>query len=346
MFVDDPPQDDMSNSGLKIEMERLHRMTVAQISETEARLDSSGLKSEMERLHYMTMTKMYESEVRLENYMRNVACNGREVVYRRVEQEPPQAMFESHPAAQGTSDAVSPGPSDEVSGERSLDNFQVMAENSHHLREYAEADAAKAETNAENWNLRGYKEADGRPPDGTKAGTDGAEGDMELVRLRRLREQRQPHQSQRNEDRRVSESKEALATTDPVKAPESEKEEVEIPIAVEPGADEPLDVAGGFGHGYEQGPRAPRPEVRSQLHLKRWRVGLEELKVQRRADPSSPVIQELRLGDIVEQVAPAFHFQRGLIRIQVRQPSSPTYPLPIGWITQERGSHKMLEPVD
>lgn len=405
MFVDE--QDDMSNAGLKYEMERLHRMTAAQISEAEARLDSSHLKSEMERLHYMTMTKMYETERRLENSIRNVACRGREMIWptaeqeRRREQDTSRETFESRPIVHSASDrkmdawsTSSHEPSRDPTS--NADPFpegnphEGTAEDYPSLRGYVQSpDGVLHKAIAEDYqNLRGYVHPAGHEAVTASVETQFADGQEEAVRLRRL-------QSFGDEDRRVLHSRgqvtEAPTAIESSSAPKSKpevttqgvaldpvthyvkvqkaetkneetnafvaadkvelqkaseaQEEVDALGPAEPG-DEPLDVAGGFGHGYAQGPGAPRPEVRSQLNLRRWRVGLQELKVQRRADPSSPVTQSLRLGDIIEQVAPAFNFPNGLVRIQIRHPSSPTYPLPIGWVTQERGSHKMLEPAD
>jgi len=61
----------------------------------------------------------------------------------------------------------------------------------------------------------------------------------------------------------------------------------------------------------------------------------------------SEEVQLLQEGEIVEQVAPAFKLKNGIVRIQIRHPSSPQFPNPIGWVTQDAtaaGGPKFLEP--
>jgi hypothetical protein len=55
----------------------------------------------------------------------------------------------------------------------------------------------------------------------------------------------------------------------------------------------------------------------------------------------------LREGEIVEQVAPSFKLANGIVRVQIRHPSSPQFPLAIGWVTQDAsaaGGPVFLEP--
>ena len=47
------------------------------------------------------------------------------------------------------------------------------------------------------------------------------------------------------------------------------------------------------------------------------------------------------------QVAPSFTTENGIVRVQIRHPSSPLFPKPIGWVTQDAsaaGGPKFLEP--
>ncbi|CAK9085833.1 Calcium-dependent protein kinase 2 [Durusdinium trenchii] len=77
-------------------------------------------------------------------------------------------------------------------------------------------------------------------------------------------------------------------------------------------------------------------------------------------------VQKLQEGEIVEQVmpgaallfsgepakkqsevAPAFTTENGIVRVQIRHPSSPLFPKPIGWVTQDAsaaGGPTFLEP--
>eukprot|EP00435_Cladocopium_sp_Y103_P053503 s269_g17.t1 len=61
----------------------------------------------------------------------------------------------------------------------------------------------------------------------------------------------------------------------------------------------------------------------------------------------SDEVQKLQEGEIVEQVAPSFTTENGIVRVQIRHPSSPLFPKPIGWVTQDAsaaGGPKFLEP--
>lgn len=80
---------------------------------------------------------------------------------------------------------------------------------------------------------------------------------------------------------------------------------------------------------------------------KKWRVLRNNTIVRQTEKLDSPEVQKLQEGEIVEQVSPSFRTEAGLIRIQIRHPSSPLFPNPIGWVTQdatEAGGPKFLEP--
>jgi len=96
-------------------------------------------------------------------------------------------------------------------------------------------------------------------------------------------------------------------------------------------------------------PARPRPTSGPGLHnfaMKKWRV-VRMAVVRATEQLSSEEVQRLQVGEIVEQVAPTFKLQNGIIRIQIRHPSSPQFPNPIGWVTQDAtAAHgpKFLEP--
>jgi len=61
----------------------------------------------------------------------------------------------------------------------------------------------------------------------------------------------------------------------------------------------------------------------------------------------STEVRKLQEGEIVEQVAGRFTLKNGIVRIQIRHPSSPQFPMPIGWVTLDAtacGGPKFLEP--
>lgn len=79
---------------------------------------------------------------------------------------------------------------------------------------------------------------------------------------------------------------------------------------------------------------------------KKWRVLRPNTVVRASEKLDSAEVQKLQVGEIVEQVAPAFTTEKGLIRIQIRHPSSSVFPNPIGWVTQDAtaaGGPKFLE---
>ncbi|CAJ1339730.1 unnamed protein product [Effrenium voratum] len=84
-----------------------------------------------------------------------------------------------------------------------------------------------------------------------------------------------------------------------------------------------------------------------QLPRRRWRVARGNTVVRKSEKLDSEEVQKLQEGEIVEQVAPAFTTENGIIRVQIRHPSSPLFPKPIGWVTQDAsaaGGPKFLEP--
>lgn len=79
---------------------------------------------------------------------------------------------------------------------------------------------------------------------------------------------------------------------------------------------------------------------------KKWKVVRANTVVRQTEKLDSAEVQKLQEGEIVEQVAPAFKTENGLVRIQIRHPSSPLFPNPIGWVTQDAssaGGPKFLE---
>eukprot|EP00930_Biecheleria_cincta_P045662 TRINITY_DN31470_c0_g1_i1.p2 TRINITY_DN31470_c0_g1~~TRINITY_DN31470_c0_g1_i1.p2 ORF type:complete len:468 (+),score=107.83 TRINITY_DN31470_c0_g1_i1:31-1404(+) len=91
---------------------------------------------------------------------------------------------------------------------------------------------------------------------------------------------------------------------------------------------------------------APAPRPARFIH-KKWRVVRPNTVVRASEKLDSAEVQKLQVGEIVEQVAPAFTTENGLIRIQIRHPSSSVFPNPIGWVTQDAtaaGGPKFLEP--
>lgn len=98
-------------------------------------------------------------------------------------------------------------------------------------------------------------------------------------------------------------------------------------------------------HEVQPDPRPPRSS--RNFAPKKWRVILANTVVRATEHLDSKEVQKLQEGEIVEQVTPAFTLSNGIIRIQIRHPSSPSFPLPIGWITQDAtaaGGPKFLEP--
>eukprot|EP00439_Symbiodinium_sp_Y106_P048383 s2043_g6.t1 len=96
-------------------------------------------------------------------------------------------------------------------------------------------------------------------------------------------------------------------------------------------------------------PRHPHaPAVAPQYFTpKKWKVARGNTVVRKTERLDSEEVQKLQEGEIVEQVAPAITTENGIVRIQIRHPSSPLFPKPIGWVTQDAsaaGGPKFLEP--
>jgi len=110
-----------------------------------------------------------------------------------------------------------------------------------------------------------------------------------------------------------------------------------------PHAGPPHAAISPFAHPSE--PRAPeRPR---RFPVKKWRVARANTVVRATEHLHSEEIQMLQEGEIVEQVAPPFKLKNGIVRLQIRHPSSPQFPNPIGWVTQDAtaaGGPKFLEP--
>ena len=66
---------------------------------------------------------------------------------------------------------------------------------------------------------------------------------------------------------------------------------------------------------------------------KKWTVACADTVVRTTEQLNSPEVLVLQKGEIVEQVAPALRLPSGVLRIQIRHPSSPQFPHPIGWVT-------------
>jgi len=120
----------------------------------------------------------------------------------------------------------------------------------------------------------------------------------------------------------------------------------------------PQHSTNGMAPGYQHAPAqlpasvaVPAP-VRStppptRFNVKKWKVIRKGTMVRATEALDSPEVQTLEEGAIVEQVAPAFRLKSGIVRIQIRHPSSPQFPNPIGWVTQDAtaaGGPRFLEP--
>ena len=95
--------------------------------------------------------------------------------------------------------------------------------------------------------------------------------------------------------------------------------------------------------------RMPHAPVAAPQYFtpKKWKVARGNTVVRKSERLDSEEVQKLQEGEIVEQVAPAFTTENGIIRVQIRHPSSPLFPKPIGWVTQDAtaaGGPKFLEP--
>ncbi|CAK9078824.1 unnamed protein product [Durusdinium trenchii] len=101
-------------------------------------------------------------------------------------------------------------------------------------------------------------------------------------------------------------------------------------------------------YGYPYYPPAPVAVAAPQYFTpKKWRVARNNTVVRKTEKLESEEVQKLQEGEIVEQVAPAFTTENGIVRVQIRHPSSPLFPKPIGWVTQDAsaaGGPTFLEP--
>ncbi|CAK0856257.1 unnamed protein product [Prorocentrum cordatum] len=126
-----------------------------------------------------------------------------------------------------------------------------------------------------------------------------------------------------------------------------------------PGAEPPRTAPEGLAPaGYALAPgapavpaAAPAPQVtvvRNKFFpAKKWKVARKDTVVRATEHLDSEKVQLLQVGEIVEQVAPAFKLNSGIVRIQIRHPSSPQFPNPIGWVTQDAtaaGGPRFLVP--
>eukprot|EP00927_Polykrikos_kofoidii_P047867 TRINITY_DN42154_c0_g1_i1.p1 TRINITY_DN42154_c0_g1~~TRINITY_DN42154_c0_g1_i1.p1 ORF type:complete len:634 (+),score=100.96 TRINITY_DN42154_c0_g1_i1:206-1903(+) len=93
-------------------------------------------------------------------------------------------------------------------------------------------------------------------------------------------------------------------------------------------------------------PAAPTRPPR-HFHFKKWRVCRSNTVVRETEALDSPEVQVLQEGEIVEQTAPPFKLLNGIVRIQIRHPSSRAFPNAIGWVTLDAtkaGGPKFFEP--
>lgn len=80
---------------------------------------------------------------------------------------------------------------------------------------------------------------------------------------------------------------------------------------------------------------------------KKWRVVRSNTVVRATQSLDSDQVQQLKEGEIVEQVEPRVTLRTGVIRLLIRHPSSPRFPDPIGWVTLDAtaaGGPIFLEP--
>lgn len=91
---------------------------------------------------------------------------------------------------------------------------------------------------------------------------------------------------------------------------------------------------------------AARPE-KKKFETKKWRVVKAPCVVRATEHLQSDEVSSLKEGEIVEQVCPEFTLRNGIIRIQIRHPRSPLFPMAIGWVTLDAtsaGGPRFLEP--
>lgn len=91
----------------------------------------------------------------------------------------------------------------------------------------------------------------------------------------------------------------------------------------------------------------PQQSAPRWFAVKKWRVANPNTIVRATDALDSPEVQVLHEGEIVEQVSPGVRLANGIMRLQIRHPSSPQFPAPIGWVTQDAtaaGGPKFLVP--
>lgn len=112
-------------------------------------------------------------------------------------------------------------------------------------------------------------------------------------------------------------------------------------VRAAPVAIQPAPAAQRSGQSVSAPPR-PRNFV-----PQKWRITTADLVVGTSENLDSKQVRTLREGEIVESVGPPFTLTNGVVRLEIRHPSSAAYPNPIGWVTQDdtaTGGTKNLQP--
>ncbi|EER06074.1 hypothetical protein Pmar_PMAR028263 [Perkinsus marinus ATCC 50983] len=65
----------------------------------------------------------------------------------------------------------------------------------------------------------------------------------------------------------------------------------------------------------------------------KWRAIRDDALVRATCEPDSAPVASITNGEIVEQCGQRIVLQSGIIRIQIRHPSHPSFPAPLGWVT-------------
>lgn len=103
----------------------------------------------------------------------------------------------------------------------------------------------------------------------------------------------------------------------------------------------------GYGMPTVAAPPATHMAPPRHFTIKKWLVVRSNTVVRATEHLNSEEVRTLQEGEIVEQVAPIIKLANGIVRIQIRHPSSMQFPNPIGWVTQDAtaaGGPKFLEP--
>jgi len=112
-----------------------------------------------------------------------------------------------------------------------------------------------------------------------------------------------------------------------------------------PCAPPPRPVAATLASGPAPTPQ-PSPAHPRQFIPVKWRVTRKDTVVREKEVINSAKVRILQAGEIVEQVSEAITLKSGVVRMQIRHPSSPQFPKPIGWVTQDAtaiGGPKLFE---